>query len=73
VEVLKKKFGIVGEYLQRMGKGLDDSPVRPAEDADPVKSVGHSMTLERDIDKREDILRYLLQCRRWLEKGTAAG
>ena len=61
VEVLKKKFGIVGEYLQRMGKGLDDSPVRPAEDAEPVKSVGHSMTLERDIDKREEILRYLLQ------------
>ena len=26
VEILKKKFGIVGEYLQRMGKGLDDSP-----------------------------------------------
>ena len=61
VEVLKKKFGIVGEYLQRMGKGLDDSPVLPAEDAEPVKSVGHSMTLERDIDKREEILRYLLQ------------
>ncbi|MCK7470279.1 MAG: hypothetical protein MZU95_05335 [Desulfomicrobium escambiense] len=26
-----------------------------------MKSVGHSMTLERDIDKREEILRYLLQ------------
>jgi DNA polymerase IV len=61
VEILKKKFGIVGEYLQRMGKGLDDSPVLAAEDADPVKSVGHSMTLEQDIDKREEILRYLLQ------------
>jgi len=61
VEVLKKKFGIVGEYLQRMGKGLDDSPVLPAEEAEPVKSVGHSMTLERDIDKREEILRYMLQ------------
>jgi len=61
VEILKKKFGIVGEYLQRMGKGLDDSPVLPAEDAEPVKSVGHSMTLERDIDTREEILRYLLQ------------
>jgi DNA polymerase-4 len=61
VAILKKKFGIVGEYLQRMGKGLDDSPVLSAEDAEPVKSVGHSMTLERDIDTREEILRYLLQ------------
>jgi DNA polymerase-4 len=61
VEILKKKFGIVGEYLQRMGKGLDDSPVQPPQDAEPVKSVGHSMTLERDIETREEILRYLLQ------------
>lgn len=61
VAILKKKFGIVGEYLQRMGKGLDDSPVVPAQDAEPVKSVGHSMTLERDIDTREEILKYLLQ------------
>jgi DNA polymerase-4 len=61
VEILTKRFGIVGEYLHRMGKGLDDTPVVPAEQAEPVKSVGHSMTLERDIERREDILRYLLQ------------
>ncbi len=61
VEILKKKFGIVGEHLQRMGKGLDDSPVQPPQNAEPVKSVGHSMTLERDIETREEILRYLLQ------------
>jgi DNA polymerase-4 len=61
VEILKKRFGVVGEYLQRMGKGIDNSPVLPAEDAEPVKSVGHSMTLERDIDSREEIMRYLLQ------------
>jgi len=61
VEILTKKFGVVGRYLHRMGKGIDDSPVVPAEESDPVKSVGHSMTLERDIDKREEILTYLLQ------------
>jgi DNA polymerase-4 len=44
-----------------MGKGLDDSPVIPADLTEPVKSVGHSMTLERDIDRRQDILKYLLQ------------
>lgn len=61
VEVLKKRFGIIGERLSRMGRGIDDSPVIPAEDADEVKSVGHSMTLERDIEERKEILKFLLQ------------
>jgi DNA polymerase-4 len=61
VELLGKKFGVVGEHLHRMGLGQDDSPVIPAELAEAVKSVGHSMTLARDIDTREEILKYLLQ------------
>jgi DNA polymerase-4 len=44
-----------------MGKGVDDSPVVPAGESDAVKSVGHSMTLERDIRDREEILKFLLQ------------
>ena len=44
-----------------MGLGIDNSPVIPAEDADEVKSVGHSMTLKQDITARADILRFLLQ------------
>lgn len=58
---LTRKFGIVGSRLKQMGLGNDDSPVIPAEDADEVKSVGHSMTLKRDISSRSEILRYLLQ------------
>ena len=61
VEILKKKFGVVGEQLHFMGLGIDTSPVIPDEQAAPVKSVGHSMTLPRDVDSREEILRYLLQ------------
>jgi DNA polymerase-4 len=61
VDVLKKRFGIVGEQLSRMGRGIDDSPVVPVAESDPVKSVGHSMTLERDITERREILKYLLQ------------
>jgi DNA polymerase IV len=61
VELLRKKFGIIGERLHLMGLGIDDSPVIPAEEADEVKSVGHSMTLQRDISLRKEILRYLLQ------------
>lgn len=61
VNILRKKFGIIGERLHQMGLGIDDSPVVPAEDADEVKSVGHSMTLERDIEDRKEILKFLLQ------------
>jgi len=61
VNVLKKRFGVVGERLHQMGLGIDDSPVIPSEDAEEVKSVGHSMTLERDIEDRKEILKYLLQ------------
>ncbi|WP_306533704.1 DNA polymerase IV [Geobacter sp.] len=58
---LTKKFGILGKVYKQMGQGIDYSPVSPAEEDDEVKSVGHSMTLPRDVDSREDILRYLLQ------------
>lgn len=59
--ILKKKFGIIGERLSLMGLGIDDSPVIPSEEADEVKTVGHSMTLERDIEERQEILKFLLQ------------
>lgn len=60
-ERLTRKFGIVGTRLKQMGQGIDHSPVVAAEDAEEVKSVGHSMTLRRDIRERADILRILLQ------------
>ncbi len=58
---LTRKFGIIGSRLKLMGQGIDDSPVTPAEADDEVKSVGHSMTLRQDVERREDILKYLLQ------------
>jgi DNA polymerase-4 len=58
---LTRRFGIVGTRLKQMGLGIDDSPVIPADEADEVKSVGHSMTLKRDITSRTEILRHLLQ------------
>lgn len=60
-ERLTKKFGIIGPRLKEMGQGLDNSPVVPQAESDEVKSVGHSMTLDRDISSREDISKYLLQ------------
>jgi DNA polymerase IV len=61
VDILRRKFGIIGERLHYMGLGIDDSPVVPVEEAEEVKSVGHSMTLQKDISARKDILKYLLQ------------
>lgn len=61
VDILRRKFGVVGERLSQMGRGIDGSPVIPAEEAEEVKTVGHSMTLEWDLDTRKDILKYLLQ------------
>lgn len=61
VDILKRKFGVIGERLHYMGLGVDISPVVPLEEADEVKSVGHSMTLEHDIEDRQEILKFLLQ------------
>ncbi len=58
---LTRKFGVIGTRLKQMGQGVDTSPVVPAEEAEDVKSVGHSMTLRKDIWERADILKFLLQ------------
>ncbi|PLX96751.1 MAG: DNA polymerase IV [Desulfuromonas sp.] len=59
--LLKRRFGVIGARLQRMGRGEDDAPVRPEVAAEPVRSVGHSLTLDRDLDDREAIAIELLQ------------
>ena len=58
---LTRKFGIVGRRLKQMGQGFDDSPVIQFGEEDEVKSVGHSSTLERDIDDPQEIRRFLPQ------------
>ncbi len=59
LSVLRNRFGIIGIRLKAMGLGLDDSPVT-REEEEP-KSIGHSMTLPRDIWKRGEIDAYLLR------------
>jgi DNA polymerase-4 len=58
---LTRKFGVTGTRLKQMGQGIDDSPVIPDEESEAIKSVGHSITLKRDIRERSDILKFLLQ------------
>ncbi len=61
VPKLKARFGVIGQRLALMGQGIDDSPVLSPEQEAEVKTVGHSMTLQRDVETREDIARFLLQ------------
>lgn len=58
---LTRTFGIVGSRLKEMGQGIDHSPVVRFGEEDGVKSVGHSRTLEKDIDNPAEIRRFLLQ------------
>jgi DNA polymerase IV len=59
LSLLTRKFGVLGERLQTMGKGMLD---RPLELLTPEpKSIGHSITLPTDIWKREAITSCLLR------------
>ena len=60
-EILRRKFGIVGDQLLRMAQGIDDSPVIAAADEAQVKSIGHSTTLAQDLSDRSAIAVVLLQ------------
>lgn len=60
-EILRRKFGIVGQQLQRMAQGIDDSPVIAAADEEQIKSIGHSTTLTHDLSDRPAMRVVLLQ------------
>ncbi len=59
---LTQRFGIVGERLRNMGRGIDDDPVVPLEEqeAEEAKSMGHSMTLAEDCSDRMELERHIL-------------
>ena len=57
--LLRNKFGIMGETLKHMGQGRCDRPLMVKEE-DP-KSLGHSMTLPKDISDKEIIKAELLK------------
>ncbi|SHK46786.1 DNA polymerase IV [Desulforamulus aeronauticus] len=46
-DVLKKRYGLIGEVLHHSAQGIDFSPVDP-QAMDVVKSVGNQITLPRD-------------------------
>lgn len=56
--VLVKTFGNMGKHLKEMGQGRMMRTVEP-QAGDP-KSIGHSTTFPRDIERSEDIARCVL-------------
>jgi DNA polymerase IV len=57
--LLTRKFGVVGERLKAMGAGTLERPLEVA--ATEPKSIGHSITLPKDIWKREELTNCLLR------------
>jgi DNA polymerase-4 len=57
------RFGIIGERLRDMARGIDDDPVVPAvlQEHEGSKSMGHSMTLDEDCSDITLIERHILQ------------
>ena len=61
VKILEKKFGKVGLCLHLMGKGIGQDEVLAYYESEPIKSMGHSVTLSKDIHSMESIKRVILQ------------
>jgi DNA polymerase-4 len=60
LEMLRAKFGVVGQWLRQSAQGEDDSPVKNSGEQDDAKSVGHSTTLPADTADRKVIESFIL-------------
>ncbi|MBR2465498.1 MAG: DNA polymerase IV [Clostridia bacterium] len=54
VELLKMRFGKMGETLKKYASGADDSPVSGAGDPADAKSIGNGFTFRHDLVTREE-------------------
>jgi len=57
--ILERRFGLIGTMLYRMARGVDDSSVAPFGAAPDARSIGHSMTLDQDVQGKEEIAWYV--------------
>lgn len=53
--ILTDALGKLGAQLSRYARGLDDDPVRPAGQQEPVKSVGNGCTFRRDLVTESEV------------------
>ena len=61
LERLIGRFGIIGRSLKAMGMGEDDRPVVPMGEEPEARSIGHSMTLERNVSRPDEIEHHLIE------------
>ncbi len=54
-DVLSRALGKAGESLYEYANGLDQSPVRFANEREEVKSVGNGMTFSRNLEGEADV------------------
>ena len=54
-EMLEQLMGKMGVQLHRYANGLDDAPVRPQHEHEPVKSVGNSTTFPENLTRWEQV------------------
>ncbi|NLM51926.1 MAG: DNA polymerase IV [Firmicutes bacterium] len=59
LHLLTSRFGVMGEIFFHLANGRDDSPVDPHA-LETAKSIGHSVTLPRDINDPEEVSGVLL-------------
>lgn len=55
VEILRSKFGKIGDILWCFSNGLDSSPVADFQNQPVVKSIGNSTTAPRDLERDEEV------------------
>ena len=55
VEILRSKFGKIGDILWCFSNGLDSSPVADFQNDPVVKSIGNSTTTPRDLVNDQDV------------------
>ncbi len=54
-ESIAKRLGKMGEMIHDYANGIDESPVRPAQERQSVKSVGNGLTFDHDLVGFEEI------------------
>ena len=54
-ELLRERFGKLGDQLYAYANGLDDSPVLEIGEEEDIRSVGNGITFSRDLISCEDI------------------
>ena len=56
-DLSERLLGKLGRQLHRYANGLDDAPVRPQHEKEPVKSIGNSFTFRENLTSRQQVRR----------------